>query len=238
MSEINSLFSFFGGLKDGVSNEWFATFDLYAPARKRNQEVSIVIDRPILQGILLERVGGCVTNGAEVIGCVQGVGRGVTAILEDGSRVTADLLVGSDGIRSKIRTIIDPDNGDAAPIWSGYTCFAAIANCVPHDIESVGYKVFLGSRKYFVSVDVGGGRIQWYAFLNIPPRSMKLEPGSELQWLKETQFKDWNEEVHELIDSTPVDQVETPTPTPAFTSPLPPPLRWVPPSSGCGERGR
>ena len=41
-----------------------------------------------------------------------------------------------------------------APVWSGYTCFAAIANVVPDDIKDVGYKVFLGSRKYFVSVDV------------------------------------------------------------------------------------
>ena len=42
------------GLKDGVSNEWFATFDLYAPARRRGQDSSVVIDRPILQEILLE----------------------------------------------------------------------------------------------------------------------------------------------------------------------------------------
>ena len=41
--------------------------------------------------------------------------------------------------------------------WSGVAaCFAAIAQCVPDDIKDVGYKVFLGSRKYFVSVDVGG----------------------------------------------------------------------------------
>ena len=46
-------------------------------------------------------------------------------------------------------------------MWSGYTCFAAIAYTVPDDIADVGYKVYLGRRKYFVSVDVGGGRIQW-----------------------------------------------------------------------------
>ena len=34
---------------------------------------------------------------------------------------------------------------------------------VPADIAEVGYKVFLGRRKYFVSVDVGGGRLQWCA---------------------------------------------------------------------------
>ena len=55
------------------------------------------------------------------------------------------------------------------PVWSGYTCFAAIAQCVPDDIATVGYKVFLGSRKYFVSVDVGGGRIQWCASPHNPP---------------------------------------------------------------------
>ena len=31
------------------------------------------------------------------------------------------------------------------PVWSGYTCFAAIAQCVPDDIKDVGYKVLRGS---------------------------------------------------------------------------------------------
>jgi len=39
------------GLKDGISNEWFATFDLLTPARARNQEASVVIDRPRLQDV-------------------------------------------------------------------------------------------------------------------------------------------------------------------------------------------
>jgi hypothetical protein len=32
-----------------------------------------------------------------------------------------------------------------------------------------GYKVFIGPGKYFVTSDVGCGRIQWYAFLALPP---------------------------------------------------------------------
>jgi hypothetical protein len=42
---------------------------------------------------------------------------------------------------------------------------------------------------------VGGGRIQWYAFLNIPPKSLALEPSEMCAWLKETQFSDWSAEV-------------------------------------------
>ena len=197
------------GLKDGVSNEWFATFDLASPATKRGQEASVVIDRPVLQDILLERVGDALTLNAEVVSYDTSAGQGVTGVLADGTRVDADLLVGSDGIWSKVRTQLDPSEAPQLPVWSGYTCFAAIANCVPDDIADVGYKVFLGPRKYFVSVDVGEGRIQWYAFLNIPAgESPKMEGAETLEWLKTTQFDGWSPEVHQLIDSTPVDAIE------------------------------
>ena len=159
------------GLKDGISNEWFATFDLLGPAQARNQDASVVIDRPELQDILLSKVSDCVTTGAEVVGYeVAPRGQGVTCLLSDGTRHDADLLVGAEGIRSKVRNVMLRED-NKPPVWSGYTCFAAIAQCVPDDIAEVGYKVWLGSRKYFVSVDVGGGRIQWYAALHVPPGS-------------------------------------------------------------------
>ena len=142
------------GLKDGLSNEWFATFDLLTPAQDRGQEASVVIDRPTLQDILLSEVGDCVYTGVEVTGYEKQAAdiSAVVATLANGTRVEADLLVGSDGIWSKVRGQV---RGKLEPpVWSGYTCFAAIANVVPDDIATVGYKVFLGSRKYFVSVDV------------------------------------------------------------------------------------
>jgi len=193
------------GLKDGKSNEWFATFDLYSPAKARNQDASVVIDRPVLQDILLSRVGPCVTVGAEVVD-YEMQRDGVTGMLSNGTRFDADLLIGADGIKSKVRSIFDPNT--KAPVWSGYTCFAAIANCVPDDIKEVGYKVFLGNRKYFVSVDVGGGRVQWYAFLNIPPNSLALDHGDELRYLREEHYGSWNHEVQQLLDNTPPLEVE------------------------------
>jgi zeaxanthin epoxidase len=196
------------GLKDGISEEWYATFDLLSPAVKRKQAPSVVIDRPILQEILLSRVNDRVTIGAEVVGYEQlPHNNGVIASLANGSKYEADMLIGSDGIRSKVREQFY--GKPVEPIWSGYTCFAAIANCVPDDIKDVGYKVFLGSRKYFVSVDVGGGRIQWYAFLNIPPNTLNFSNSAEsLQWLKESEFNEWGKEVHQLLDCTPADQIE------------------------------
>ena len=160
------------GLKDGVSNEWFATFDLATPAAARGQKPSVVIDRPVLQQILLDQVGGCLTltlipppplltststtphlhfhlhlhhaspppnlhlrpcttststststsdststctshlhqvgdcltMGQEVVGCERSESGAVKGVLADGTKQEADLLVGSDGLRSKIRS--------------------------------------------------------------------------------------------------------------------------------------
>jgi len=196
------------GLKDGISGEWFATFDLLKPAQMKDMDPSVVIDRPVLQDILLSRIIDRVHTGSEVVGYEQKPNNGgITGFLSDGSQYEADFLIGSDGIKSKVRqTFYNKPTDD--PVWSGYTCFAAIAKCVPKDIKTVGYKVFLGPRKYFVSVDVGGGRIQWYAFLNIPPNSLDISPSEALKWLKEEQFNGWDEEVHQLLDCTPDDQVE------------------------------
>lgn len=203
------------GLKDGISNEWFATFDLATPAAKRGMKTSVVIDRPVLQDLLLKRVSDAVTTGVEVIGAVTNQGDdgdhphgSVTAELGNGETYKADFLVGSDGIKSKMRSVLNPDDG--LPEWSGYTCFAAISYFVPHDIKEVGYKVFLGRRKYFVSVDVGGGRIQWYAFLNIPPGGVPEDARSGEKAIEfcRAQVEDWSDEVHELLDNTPFDEVE------------------------------
>jgi len=194
------------GLKDGISDEWFATFDLDSPARKRGQVSSVVIDRPVLQEILLEKVGSAVTKGTEVVGCEQ-VGERVRVHLSTGATVEGDMLVGSDGIKSRVRDVFDPSRRE--PVWSGYTCVAGMAYCVPHDIKEVGYKIWVGSRKYFVSVDVGGGRIQWYAFLNIPPGGITQEQRDDtLGWLKRDEYGDWAADVQFLLDNSPTDEVE------------------------------
>lgn len=37
-----------------------------------------------------------------------------------------------------------------------------------HCFVFLRYRVFLGHKQYFVSSDVGGGKMQWYAFYNEP----------------------------------------------------------------------
>ena len=51
--------------------------------------------------------------------------------------------------------------GETSPSYSQYTCYTGISDFTPPDIDTVGYRVFLGNRQYFVSSDVGDGKMQW-----------------------------------------------------------------------------
>ncbi|MBE1285173.1 MAG: flavin-dependent oxidoreductase [Rhodobacteraceae bacterium] len=66
---------------------------------------------------LLERAGpDCITTGARAIGFENAQDNAVL-LLEDGRRVTGDLVVAADGIHSALRQQMVPDEG--APIWNG-----------------------------------------------------------------------------------------------------------------------
>lgn len=68
-----------------------------------------------------------------------------------------------------------------------------------------GYKVYIGPGKYFVTSDVGSGRIQWYAFLALPPGTKARD--SNLNFLSE-QFAGWTHEIHACLQNTPEEIIE------------------------------
>ncbi|GKU98953.1 hypothetical protein SLEP1_g11886 [Rubroshorea leprosula] len=162
------------GLVDGISGSWYIKFDTFTPAAERGLPVTRVISRMTLQQILAHAVGeDVILNESNVVGFVDH-GHKVTVMLENGKQYEGDLLVGADGIWSKVRTSLF---GPKEAVYSGYTCYTGIADFVPADIESVGYRVFLGHKQYFVSSDVGAGKMQWYAFHKEPPGGVDSSHG-------------------------------------------------------------
>jgi zeaxanthin epoxidase len=170
--------------------------------------VTRVIGRYSLQQILVEAVEryggpGTVMGNAHVISHNESSnGKQVTVTLEDGRTFEGDLLIGADGIWSKIRQSIV---GETKANYSGYTCYTGISDYCPADIDVVGYRVFLGNGQYFVSSDVGGGKMQWYAF-NKEPAGGKDEAGARKERLLGL-FGHWCDNVTDLIKATPEEDV-------------------------------
>lgn len=190
------------GLVDGISGNWYCKFDTFTPAVERGLPVTRVISRMTLQQILARAVGeDIIMNESNVVN-FEDDGEKVTVVLENGQRFTGDLLVGADGIRSKVRTNLF---GPSEATYSGYTCYTGIADFVPADIDTVGYRVFLGHKQYFVSSDVGGGKMQWYAFYNEPAGGEDAPKGKKERLLKI--FGEWCDNVIDLLVATDEDAI-------------------------------
>nr|QED45764.1 zeaxanthin epoxidase [Petunia x hybrida] len=185
------------GLCDGVTGTWYCKFDTFTPAAERGLPVTRVISRMTLQQILARAVGeDIIMNESNVVN-FEDDGDKVSVTLENGQQYTGDLLVGADGIRSKVRTNLF---GPSEANYSGYTCYTGICNFIPADIETVGYRVFLGHKQYFVSSDVGAGKMQWYAFHNEPAGGVDGPNGMKARLLEI--FGGWCDNVIDLLVAT------------------------------------
>jgi zeaxanthin epoxidase len=201
------------GLCDGVTGEWYVKFDTYHPAVDKGLPVTRVISRYTLQDILAD---ACMTiagenviiNDITVVDYEQirdpqtGKISSVKAVTEDGRSFEGDMLIGADGIWSKIRNKMI---GNSEATYSDYTCYTGISNFTPADIDTVGYRVFLGNGLYFVSSDVGGGKTQWYGF-HKEPAGGSDEDGKKKDRLLQL-FGHWSDNVTDLIRATPEEDV-------------------------------
>ncbi|KAL1567813.1 zeaxanthin epoxidase [Salvia divinorum] len=140
------------GLVDGISGAWYVKFDTFTPAAEQGLPVTRVINRMALQHILARALGSdAIKNESNVVD-FEDDGQKVMVRLKNGECYQGDVLVGSDGIQSKVREILF---GPSEVVYSGYTCYTGITDFIPVDITAVGYRVFLGHKQYLVSVNVG-----------------------------------------------------------------------------------
>jgi len=219
-----------------VPADWYLEFPLKQCADFFKLPYTGVINRPDLQEILLDECRAIkpdfLVNGAQVVR-YENSADGVTVELADGTKAAADVLVGSDGIWSAVRAQMYGEGDVKSPSadgltiqgcpYSGYTVFAG--EFVPEseadfaDYFECGYKVYIGPRQYFVTSDVGDGRVQWYSFLAQPPGTKRADDSWEGGESTDEQGQDvisylqglhegWTDEIQYVLKSTPAAAVE------------------------------
>jgi zeaxanthin epoxidase len=218
------------GIRDGLKGNWMFTFGAITEIPDENDlPFSICVDRSDLQEVLLDEIretrsrgdgdGDVNGNGIFVqmgssVSRYENVprpGGGVRVTLDDGSEITADVLVGADGIWSKVRAQMfrEPSGVKGAgstASFTGYKLYSGLPVFQPYYYEDVGYSAFIGPDHYFVACPDRSGRVQWYAFIKAtaPNAPDQIDPSAFLR----TTLKGWAPEVLELIRATDSSEIQ------------------------------
>ncbi|MBI1277757.1 MAG: NAD(P)-binding protein [Anaerolineaceae bacterium] len=157
----------------------------------------IIAHRAELLAMLTDAADGIPMHIAARLKHYQQDGKQVTAVFENGQRDTADLLIGSDGIKSVVRNQML--GSTTPPRYAGYTAWRAIANFdYPADATYWGESWGQGAR--FGLAPVSKGRVYWFAVLNAPENKTKPAEGHKAYLLKH--FGNWHHPITDLINAT------------------------------------
>lgn len=165
------------------SGRWLTKF---APSSSVNLRA---VDRTELHAVLLASVTpGTVRWGQRATSVVDG-----SVVLQDGAPLTGhDLIVGADGIRSRVRASLPQDRGTRR---CGYGAWRAIT-AEPVPIGAGGETWGAGER--FGIVPLRDGRVYWFAVVNSAHHQTDVDDLKQVQ----ARFGSWHDPINALIEAT------------------------------------
>jgi 2-polyprenyl-6-methoxyphenol hydroxylase-like FAD-dependent oxidoreductase len=153
----------------------------------------ICLRRAVLQRILLEQLP---PDGIRVAARCAGFDDS-TALLENGERIEADVLVGADGISSVIR---DGLQGVQPPRYAGYRCWRGIVRgegLLPDHTALLA----AGAGSQFGLWPCGAGQFYWFLTANAPQGTQGTKADAVAL------CRDWAAPIPEVIAGTPEDAI-------------------------------
>ncbi|MGW7002910.1 FAD-dependent monooxygenase [Streptomyces sp. NPDC054933] len=162
------------------------------------------IRRQALLGLLLE---GCadveVRYRARLVDLDQN-GDGVRVRLENGEEITAALLVGADGLRSRTRALL---GDDAPPEPEGHMIWRGISDSHAGFPEHTSYMVYGKDGARSVAWPVGPDAVCWSVSRNGPPRHGESADPQELKRALLAMTAGFPEPVTAVIGATPASRI-------------------------------
>jgi 2-polyprenyl-6-methoxyphenol hydroxylase-like FAD-dependent oxidoreductase len=163
----------------------------------RFEAPSVAVHRGLLQTILLAALDrGDLRLGAQCVGVAQDAA-GVTVSLADGSTEQGDLVVGADGLHSRVRAAVV---GDGPPRYSGYTAWRGIVPLDRSLADRLRPGESWGRGCLFGVARLGGNQAYWWASARVGEGTGGT-PAEEKATV-ERRFGVWPDPIPELIDAT------------------------------------
>lgn len=163
--------------------------------------ITVCIHRARLHQILLEAAGDrAVRLGSEVQDFEDQDPR-VTVRLTDGTTATGDLLVGADGLHSRVRAQL---LGEAPLRYSGYTSWRGVCandGLIPSGRVTESW----GPGARFGALPIGGGEVYWFCTANAPAGARDPVEGPHAQL--QARFGGFHAPIPELIRRTPRERI-------------------------------
>jgi 2-polyprenyl-6-methoxyphenol hydroxylase-like FAD-dependent oxidoreductase len=128
----------------GVESRGRTLFDRNGSIRHTHEMPQIMTSWGLIYRFLRAQVSDDVYHGGAALAAIEPRSDGVTAVFDDGRRVDADWLVGADGARSTVRSIVAPE---VVPAYVGYFGWRGLfdeARVPPAVLEQVAHRMAFG----------------------------------------------------------------------------------------------
>ncbi|BAL12225.1 MULTISPECIES: 3-hydroxybenzoate 6-monooxygenase [Bradyrhizobium] len=148
-------------LMDAISAEEITNIDLTDYFRRRFGNPYAVVHRGDLHGIFVRaceaHANVTLRTDCDVVGYEQN-GAQASALLKSGERVTGCLLIGADGLRSRIRQQMV---GDGAPRIAGHTTYRSVipTEQMPEDLRWNAATLWAGAKCHLVHYPLSGWKV-------------------------------------------------------------------------------
>jgi FAD-dependent urate hydroxylase len=129
---------------------------------------------------------------------IESTPSGVLARFANGREASADLLIGSDGLYSVVRSQL---HGASKPRYAGYTCWRGVAHLEVKDPPpGLSFETWGPGARFSVH-HCGPGRLFWYATRNHPEGGVDSPAGRKAD--VRAAFQTWHSPIPEVIEATP-----------------------------------
>ncbi|NET03484.1 MAG: FAD-dependent monooxygenase [Symploca sp. SIO2B6] len=131
----------------------------------------------------------------------------VSIYFENGEKVSADLLIGADGINS---VIIEALIGDGKPRYLGSMSWRTVIKYNQEILNPGEFGFVKGHKEFMYLLNLGNGYISW-VYRQLSADYIISQNAGEAKSRVLNQVADWAESLHSLVAATPAEQIlETP----------------------------